>query len=165
MFRTLMPRSYKSLRLTPPWPPGIESLKKSFLGSRRHRVLPPAGSEWSMYNDTLPVALALSSYLKDTTPFEMHVNGLEFTASAQLPSNEDVAEAKSLLQALIDQKPFDADRLQACATWQIHIVGTVEGIHFNHIAKMLNSQSREGHSKINASWESAFRTLQAAGHR
>lgn len=160
MFHSLMPRSYKALRLAPPWPPGLESLKKSFLGSRRHRVLPMAGSEWAMYNDTLPIALALSSFLKDSAPFEMRVSGLEFTAALQLPVGADMQAGKALLRALINQRPFLVAQLQACAQWQVQITGLVEGIHFNHISPMTKYHKPDGRGKINMSWEMAFRTLQ-----
>ena len=160
-----MPKTRRIMRTEPPWPPGLESLKKSFMGSRRYRVVPPVGSEWTMYDDALPVALAINAYLKEGTSFTMRVIGLEFTASVQIDKAADVTEAKMLLRALADKQPIDPERLHACESWQVQIMGLVEGVHFHHIAPMLTKQRRDATPKISSSWQTAFRTLQAANRR
>ena len=161
-----MPRLRREPRLTPPWPPGLESLKKAFLGPRRYRQLPEAGSLSTMYNDSLIVALALNRALKSPEgmiePYVNNVTGLEITASLQV----DVAPetAKAFLQRLVNAEPHDAEDLSIGQSWAVMIHATVDRILFDRRSSMLAPLKKDT-TRLSASWLVALQTLNPTHRR
>ena len=161
-----MPRLRREPRLTPPWPPGLESLKKAFLGPRRYRQLPPVGSAWNMYNDSLIVALALNRALKSPEgliePYVNNVTGLQVTATLQV----DVAPetAKAFIQRLVNAEPYDAEELRMGQSWLVTIHATVDEIHFDGRSPML-APRKTNVPRLSASWVTAIQTLNPHNRR
>ena len=158
-----MSRIRREPRLTPPWPPGLESLKKSFLGPRRHRKVPPPGTQWTMYDDSLPVALSINAFLKGESSFSMKVVGMEIEGVIDLGLRPDPAEARSLLEYLIDGKPLDSEELHRCEHWQIRIHAVVDKVLFEHRSNMVQAGGKK--LRLSTSWQTAFKTLRVATRR
>lgn len=152
-------------RLTPPWPPGLESLKKAFLGSRRHRQLPPAGSLWTMYDDSLIVALALNRALKSPEgviePYVNDVTGLHVKASLQVDTSPDTA--KAFIQRLVNIEPYDSEELLVASNWAVSIQAEVDQIRFDERSPML--ELRGSKTRMRASWLTAIKTLNPSQRR
>ena len=161
-----MPRPRREPRLTPPWPPGLESLKKAFLGPRRYRQLPPAGSRWDMYNDSLIVALALNRALKSPEgsiePYGNSVTGLQVTATLLIDTAPETA--KAFIQKLVNAEPYDTEALRMGQSWLVTIHATVDDIHFDAQSLML-APRKTGIPRLSASWMTAIQTLNSHKRR
>lgn len=69
----------KRFRLTPPWPPGLESIKKALLGPARYRrSFEPAAPLTGPYDDTLLIALAVQAHVNgNDNGFNLDAPGLK----------------------------------------------------------------------------------------
>lgn len=126
-------------RTEPPWPPGLETLKKALLGPRKLRHTLDRIS--APYDDTLFIALALSRYFReDPGPFRLSTPG--FVISCQMSFTGSEEQMAALREAL----------------WQVLHAPTLPKLE-NPLQQQVITQVRvltaaqiDGHSIDYASW-------------
>ncbi|TXH06288.1 MAG: hypothetical protein E6R07_00415 [Nevskiaceae bacterium] len=132
-------------RLTPPWPPGRETLKKALLGPARYRAAPVAGSTAHVYDDTVLIALAVQAFLRGREEgFRLRTPGLELMC--RVDAAGDATLLRTLLGALVAGPPPSAApaAAQACLAAGIAIEAQVDGVHLQHRAWLLGQRPRSG---------------------
>lgn len=149
-------------RLTPPWPPGLESIKKAVLGPARYRstatpterVVPP-------YDDTLPIALAINAHLDGKTEgFSLKAPGLEL-----LCRFDSAITAVALTQVFQEIGSTDvtslATELSALTASRIRIEGSVGSTQIEHSSWICRIAKGGKTLKWNPAFRSALELLQA----
>lgn len=154
----------RRLRVEPPWPPGLESVKKALLGPRRYRAAPAAGRLLHPYNDTLLIALALNRLLRPSEPhgdptFRLHLGDLQITGRVDwtntVLTRDDVIR---ILRNLC----FDARTSQPSAECRevgivVRVNGQIEGALLDHQVALCGELA--GRPRWNARWLSALKLI------
>ena len=95
----------KRFRLTPPWPPGLESIQKALLGPARYRRgFESSSPPTAPYDDTLLIALAIQTYLNgNNSGFRLEAPGLRL--HCQLETDLSPRELDALMIISNDTPP------------------------------------------------------------
>lgn len=150
----------RRFRLTPPWPPGLESIKKALLGPARHRraVVTPNNSQ-SPYDDTLLIALALHAYLdRRSEGFVLKVPGL--TLSCLMHLGLDDQETTLTLDQMDQPVAALAPEVSSIVEkGSIRIDAIVDGVHVSHSSWICRSDGASNKTRLNPAFKSAVALL------
>ena len=134
----------RRFRLTPPWPPGLETLRKALLGPARYRQPLSGLAVAHVYDDTVLIALALNAY------FEQREDGFRLNAPGlSLHCRVDDAGAAPALAALLlqlgDEGAATAHPPQAfCLQAAVVIQAQVDDLALQHRAWIAQRKQRAG---------------------
>jgi hypothetical protein len=147
-------------RLTPPWPPGLESIKKALLGPARHRRNVVAHTKpQSPYDDTLLIALALHAYLDHRSEgFALKAPGLML--SCQMHLSLDGQETALTLDEM--DQPLSAltpTVSSAVKKGSIRIDAIVDDCHVLHFSWICRSDGASNKTRWNPAFKSAVTLL------
>ena len=141
-------------RLTPPWPPGLESIKKSLLGPARYRQAATASAApRAPYDDTLLVALALQSHLNNRNEgFVLTASGIELCCRLELQmSAQDLVPIIDVIDGS-SAALREVDLATLCAG-QVRIEAFAEGCQIRY-GSWLCRRAKRGQGAV---WNPAFR--------
>lgn len=150
----------KRFRLTPPWPPGLESIKKALLGPARYRrTLEPSIKPLAPYDDTLLVALAIQAHLNgSTTGFTLETPGLRL--NCRLMTSISPLEFESILTTIQDPSQLTPeDSMAQLMASEIAIEAYLDHGEIRHRSWICRKTSNARGLKWNAAFNTALALL------
>lgn len=149
-------------RLTPPWPPGLEAIKKALLGPARYRSAAiPVSHTVPPYDDTLPIALAINSFLDGKAEgFSLTAPGLNL--QCRVDSEIDSATLTHILKGVGDCEMSSlVTEVATLSASRIRIAGSVGPIQIEHSSWIVRIAKRGKTLKWNPAFRGALELLQA----
>lgn len=141
-------RPFRHRHKQPPWPPGLETLKKALRGPRRLRSALDLSAP---YDDTVLIALAISRFLRHGGAYQLSIPGFMLRCELMAPELPD--SIANVLRIAIEETPPrtlpDSQLRTALENARIRVSAELDDRVIHHEITLV----RRGEGELGVSWE------------